>query len=64
MIKTFANSATHRLYESGKSKFPAGMDSGRALILLRMLDNAPSLQAISPLKSMGLHPLKGERRGQ
>jgi proteic killer suppression protein len=34
------------------------------LVLLRMLDAAPSLQAISPLKSMGLHPLKGDRQGQ
>lgn len=53
-----------RLFETGKSKFPAGMDQGRALVLLRMLHAAPSLQAISPLKSMGLHPLKGDRQGQ
>ncbi|MBF0306010.1 MAG: type II toxin-antitoxin system RelE/ParE family toxin [Alphaproteobacteria bacterium] len=29
-----------------------------------MLDAAISLQAISPLRSMGLHPLKGDRQGQ
>jgi proteic killer suppression protein len=29
-----------------------------------MLDSAPSVQAISPLKSVGLHKLKGDRKGQ
>ncbi len=29
-----------------------------------MLDAAPSLQAISPLRSVGLHKLKGNRGGQ
>lgn len=29
-----------------------------------MLDAAPSLQAISPLKSVGLHKLKGDRKNQ
>ncbi len=64
MIKSFATVATQRLHLEGKSKFPKGLDADRALILLRMLDAAPSLDAISPLKSMGLHPLKGDRKGQ
>jgi len=67
MITSFATTATERLFfydGGGQSRFPKGMDAHRALILLRMLDAAPSLQAISPLKSMGLHPLKGERQGQ
>jgi proteic killer suppression protein len=64
VIKSFANAATRRLFELGKSKFPAGMDQQRALVLLRMLNATPSLKAISPLKSMGLHPLKGDRKGQ
>lgn len=64
MIKSFSTSATERLFQTGQSKFPSGMDARRALVLLRMLDAAPSLQAISPLKSMGLHPLKGDRQGQ
>jgi proteic killer suppression protein len=29
-----------------------------------MLDAAPSLQAISPLRSVGLHKLKGDRKSQ
>lgn len=64
MIKSFATAATERLFKTGQSKFPKGMDARRALVLLRMLDAAPSLQAISPLRSMGLHPLKGNRQGQ
>lgn len=64
MIKSFATAATERLFRTGKSKFSKGLDARRALVLLRMLDAAPSLQAISPLKSMGLHPLKGDRQGQ
>ena len=64
MIKSFATSATERLFQSGQSKFSKGMDARRALVLLRMLDAAPSLDAISPLKSVGLHRLKGDRKGQ
>jgi proteic killer suppression protein len=64
MIKSFANSKTERLFRTGTSKFPKGLDARRALVLLRMLDAAPSLHTISPLKSMGLHPLKGDRQGQ
>lgn len=63
MIKSFSTPASERLFRTGESKFPKGMDGARALILLRMLDAAPSLQAISPLKSMGLHALKGDRKG-
>ena len=32
--------------------------------LLAVLDAATSLQDISPLKSIGLHKLKGDRKGQ
>lgn len=64
MIKTFANAATQRLFETGKTKYPGGLDAQRALVLLRMLHAAPSLEAISPLRSMGLHSLKGDRQGQ
>jgi proteic killer suppression protein len=64
MIKSFAAAATERLFKTGQSKFPKGLDARRALVLLRMLDAVPSLQAIGPLKSMGLHPLKGNRLGQ
>jgi toxin HigB-1 len=63
MIKSWANSATRRFAETGKCKF-AGLDKPRALELLTVLEAAPSLKAISPLKSANLHPLKGVRKGQ
>ena len=63
MIRSWADSATRRFAETGKSKF-SGMDTGRADLLLRLLDRVRSLAEISPLKSVGLHPLKGERKGE
>jgi addiction module HigA family antidote len=63
MIRSWANSATRRFVETGKSKFP-GMDVDRADELLVALDGARSLSELSPLKHLGLHPLKGERKGQ
>lgn len=63
MIRSWADSATRRFAETGKSKF-SGLDGGRADLMLRLLDRVRSLNEISPLKSVGLHPLKGERKGQ
>ena len=63
MIWSCGNSATRGLFESGKSQF-RGLDTASALELLAMLNAAERLDHISPLKSVGLHPLKGNRRGQ
>ena len=63
MIKSWGDGATRRFAESGKSKF-SGLDQERAIELLNTLDAAPSLHAISPLTSVGLHKLKGDRKGQ
>jgi len=63
MIKSWKNSATRRFSETGKGTF-SGLDRDRAVELLNILDAAPSLAAISPLKSVGLHKLKGGRKGQ
>ena len=63
MIRSWGNSATRRLFESGKSRF-RGLDADAALELLAMLNAAERLDHVSPLKSVGLHPLKGDRRGQ
>jgi proteic killer suppression protein len=57
------NSATRRLFESGKSRF-RGLDTESALELLAILNAAERLDHISPLKSVGLHALKGNRGGQ
>jgi proteic killer suppression protein len=63
MIKTWANSATRRFAEDGKSKF-SGMDESAAAELLASLDAATSLSDLSPLKSVGLHKLSGDRKDQ
>lgn len=63
MIRSWGNTATRRLFETGKSRF-RGLDVDAALELLAILNAAGRLDDISPLKSVGLHPLKGARKGQ
>ena len=63
MIRSWGNTATRRLFENGKSRF-RGLDADLALDLLAALHAAERLDHISPLKSVGLHPLKGDRKGQ
>lgn len=63
MIVSFANRATERFAREGKSKF-TGMDVAKAMARLKILRAARSLDDISPLKSVGLHPLVGDRQGQ
>lgn len=62
MIKSWANSATRRFALDGKSKF-SGLDEEKAIELLAVLDAATSLGDISPLRSVGLHKLTGDRKG-
>lgn len=62
MIKSWANSATRRFAEGGKGKF-SGMDEDAAIVLLASLDAATALGDLSPLSSVGLHKLKGDRKG-
>lgn len=64
MIKTWANRAGERFYTEGKSAGFRGLDTELAQNRLAALDAATSLDDISPLKSVGLHKLKGDRRGQ
>jgi proteic killer suppression protein len=63
MIRSFANAATRRFYEHGKSSF-SGLDAEYAHELLAALDEALGLHELSPLKSVGLHKLKGGRKEQ
>lgn len=63
MIRSWANSATRRFAETGKSKF-SGMDVEAAEERLIALDAATGLSDLSPLKSVGLHKLAGGRRDQ
>ncbi len=62
MIRSWANSTTRRFAEDGKSKF-SGLDEEFALDLLAALNAATSLNDLSPLRSVGLHKLTGDRRG-
>jgi len=55
---------SQRFSEQGKvSKF-RGLDIEAAEELLAALDAATSLKDLSPLKSVGLHKLTGNRKGQ
>ena len=63
MIVSFANRATERFAREGKSKF-TGMDVAKAMARLKILRAARSLDDIPPLKSVGPHPLVGDRQGQ
>ena len=63
MIVSFANRTTERFARDGKSKF-SGMDVAKAFARLKVLHAASSLEDIPPLKSVGLHPLVGDRQGQ
>jgi proteic killer suppression protein len=63
VIKSWANSATRKFAEEGKGRF-SGLDEDSASDLLAALDAASSLKDLSPLKSVGLHKLTGNRKGQ
>ncbi len=63
MIRSWANSATRRFAEDGKSTF-RGMNDDKAMDLLASLDAATALSDLSPLRSVGLHKLTGDREGQ
>ncbi|MGO9740445.1 MAG: type II toxin-antitoxin system RelE/ParE family toxin [Roseiarcus sp.] len=62
MIKSWANGATRRFAEEGKSKF-SGLDIDAAEELLASLNAATALGDLSPLRSVGLHKLSGDRKG-
>jgi proteic killer suppression protein len=63
MIKSWANRATQRFAEEGKGRF-SGLDEGLARRRLRLLDEANRLDDLTGLASVGLHRLRGERKGQ
>lgn len=64
MIRTWADRASERFYTDGKSSPFRGLDVEAAQDMLAALDAARSLRDLSPLKSVGLHKLKGDRAGQ
>ena len=64
MIRSWANAATRRFAEEGKASKFRSLDANAAHDLLAALNAATSLKDLSPLKSLGLHKLKGDRNGQ
>jgi len=64
MIRSWANAATRRFGEDRKTSKFRSLDAGAAHDLLAALNAATSLKDLSPLKSVGLHKLKGDRKGQ
>jgi proteic killer suppression protein len=62
MIWSIKGTATRQFIERGKSKF-SGLDPALAIQRLGELNAAPSLDALAPLRSVGLHKLKGSRAG-
>ena len=64
MIRSWANSPSRRFYEDGKTSKFRGLDLDAADDLLAALDAAESIRDLSPLKSVGLHKLSGDRAGQ
>jgi proteic killer suppression protein len=64
MIRSWRNAATRKVWEGGKPNRFRALDFDSALDLLLALNVAASLHDLSPLKSIGLHKLKGDRKGQ
>jgi len=64
MIKSWANRPSQRFYEDGKTSKFRGLDIEAAEDLLASLDATETLKDLSPLKSVELHKLSGNRAGQ
>ena len=64
MIRSWANRNSQRFYEEGNTSKFRGLDVATADDLLASLDAAESLTDLSPLKSLGLHKLSGNRAGR
>ncbi len=64
MIRTWRNAATRKVWDEERSNQFRGLDFDFAVELLASLNVAKSLTDLSPLKSVGLHKLKGDRKNQ
>lgn len=64
MIASWRNATTLRVWEGEQPNRFRGLDFEAAIDLLLALNIAKSLQDLSPLKSVGLHKLKGSRKQQ
>jgi len=64
MIRSWRNAATRKVWEGERPNQFRGLDFAAAIDLLLALNVATALQDLSPLRSIGLHKLKGDRRHQ
>ncbi|MDA1185573.1 MAG: type II toxin-antitoxin system RelE/ParE family toxin [Acidobacteria bacterium] len=64
MIRSWANAATRRFAEEDKTRRFRSLDADAAHDILAALHAATSPNDLGPLKSLGLHKLKGTRQGQ
>lgn len=64
MIRSWRNAASRKVWEGERPNQFRGLDSDAATDLLLALNVAKTLQDLSPLKSVGLHKLKGGRKGR
>lgn len=55
---------TRKVWEGERPNQMRGLDFDNAIDLLLALNVAKTLTNLSPLKSVGLHKLKGDRKGQ
>lgn len=62
MIRSVKGTSTRQFIETGKSKF-SGLDHRMARLRISQLNAATSLGDLGPLKSVGLHKLKGDLGG-
>lgn len=64
MIRSWRNAASRKVWDGERPNQFRGLDFDAAVDLLLALNVAKSLQDLSPLKSVGLHKLKGDRKDQ
>jgi proteic killer suppression protein len=64
VIQSWRNAASRKVWEGEHPNQFRGLDYDAAVELLLALNVANTLQDLSPLKSVGLHKLKGARKGQ
>jgi len=64
MIRSWRNSLSRKVWEGERQNQFRSLDYEAATDLLLALNIVKSLHDLSPLKSVGLHKLKGDRKGQ